>query len=120
MKRMRISELPDSRGGHFLSGVVPGEFLRTGGLSFKPPRFRTHDHDGPGGTDLHVHDGHEVFLILQGRAVMEVDGERHALESGDVMIIEPGEDHHLVADGEDPCVNVWLEPADHRHPDQEA
>ncbi len=40
--------------------------------------------------------------------------------SGDVMIIEPGEDHHLIADGRDPCTNVWLEAADHRHPDQEA
>ena len=120
MKRMRITDLPDNASGHFLSGVVPGDYLCMGGLSFKPPGFRTHDHDGPGGADLHVHDGCEVFLILQGRAVMEVDGESHPLQTGDVMIIEPGEDHHLIADEQDPCINVWLEAADHRHPDQEA
>ena len=27
---------------------------------------------------------------------------------GDIVLIEPGEEHHLLADEEDPIVNLWL------------
>jgi len=35
-----------------------------------------------------------------------------------VFIVEPGEDHHLISDGEDPCINLWLHAGPTRHPDQ--
>jgi mannose-6-phosphate isomerase-like protein (cupin superfamily) len=119
MRKLRLTELPDNRDGHFLAGVVPGEFLAGGGLSFKKPNVRTHDHDAADGSDRHVHSDCEVFVILQGRAVMEVDGARHDLVTGDVVVVEPGEDHHLVSDAVDPSVNLWLHAGPSRHPDQE-
>ena len=116
MKKYRLAQLADSAEGHFLQGLIPGRFLVQGGLSFKKPGFRTHAHDGPGGSDRHVHDDdREVFVILQGRAVMEIDGQRHALSTGDVVVVEPGEDHHLIADEADPCVNLWLHAGDKPH-----
>jgi mannose-6-phosphate isomerase-like protein (cupin superfamily) len=117
MKRYRLQNLADVREGHFLQGIVEGEFLRDGGLSFKRPGFRTHDHDGAGGSDTHVHTDCEVFVILQGKAVMEIEGVRHPLITGDVMVVEPGEDHHLLADPDDPCVNLWFHAGPGRHPD---
>jgi quercetin dioxygenase-like cupin family protein len=120
MKKFRIKDLPEVFSGHIFESLVPGRYLSGGALSFKAPGFRTHDHDGPGGADRHVHGDCEVFVILQGKAVMEVDDQRCELSPGDVIIVEPGEDHHLVSDVGDPCVNLWLHADGSRHPDQEA
>ncbi|MDH7570504.1 MAG: cupin domain-containing protein, partial [Armatimonadota bacterium] len=104
MKRYRLNELPDVREGHFLKGILPGEYLCKGTLSYKKPNVRTHTNDGPGGIDRHVHeDDCEAFVILQGKAIMELNGERIPLVTGDVVIVEPGEDHHLISDAHDPC-----------------
>ncbi len=118
MKRYRLNDLPDAREGHFLRGVIPGEYLCQGAMSYKKPSVRTHTQDGPGGSDRHVHDDCEVFVILQGKAVMELNGERIPMVTGDVFVVEPGEDHHLVSDAEDPCINLWLHAGARRHPDQ--
>ena len=115
MKIVRLNEIELSDDSHFLKGLLPGRYLCGGGLSYKPPGFRTHDHDGPGGIDQHVHDDHEAFIILQGKAIMEVNGKEYPLRTGDVVIIEPGEDHHLVSDPLDPCVNLWLHACPQRH-----
>ncbi len=109
MIKLRLSQLPDVREGHFLDGLIPGKYLCKGALSYKAPNVRTHTHDGPGGTDIHIHpDDHEVFIILQGKAVMELNGEMHPMVTGDVFIVEPGENHHLISDAQDPCINLWL------------
>ncbi len=119
MKLLRLAELPDNETDHFLRDVVPGRYLAMGGLSFQAPGARTHTADGPGGRDYHVHDDAEVFIILQGKAQMELDGVKHPLTTGDVCIVEPGEDHHLISDEQDPCVNLWLHAGGQRHPDQQ-
>ena len=118
MIKLRLSQLPDSADGHILSAYLPGEYLCAGTLSFKPPRLRTHSAKGPAGADRHVHDDREAFVILQGKAVMEINGVPHSLVAGDVLIVEPGEDHHLVSDEFDPCINLWLHAGPERHPAQ--
>ena len=120
MKRYRLSDLPDVREGHFLSGILPDRFIMRGGIGFKKPGAASHMGEGPGGADVHVHlDSHEVFVFLQGKAVVRVDGKDHPAASGDVFVIEPGEDHHIIADRTDPCINLWLEPGPRRSKDQE-
>lgn len=72
MKILSTTDLPCGQ-GHILSGIVPGDYLTAGGLSFKGPGDRSHDIgctckvcDGHG---RHVHqDDHEVFIILAGKA----------------------------------------------------
>lgn len=119
MKHYRLSDAADVREGHFLQGILPGKYLSMGGMGFKAPGVRTHDHDGPGGTDRHVHENDcEAFVILQGKAVMEIDGERHPLVTGDICVVEPGEDHHLISDRNDPCINLWLHAGERRHETQ--
>jgi mannose-6-phosphate isomerase-like protein (cupin superfamily) len=120
MKKLTIKDLAIGE-GHILDGIVPGEYLTQGGLNFKGPGHRSHDVgcdckscDGKG---RHVHtDDNEIFVILQGKARLEVDGESHDLKAGDVVICEPGEDHHLVSDEDDPCVNLYLHAGDERRP----
>ena len=119
MRRCTLADL--TRGGrHVLEGLVPGRFLAPGGLSFKAPGERSHDAGfrcpACDGRCRHVHGDAEVFVILQGHARIEVDGVSHDLAPGDVVVCEPGEDHHLVADPADPCVNLWLNASDHPHP----
>ena len=123
MRRYKLSELNCKDGAHILRGIVPGKYLSKGGLSFKRPGQRTHDIgcackscDGKG---RHAHpDEAEVFVILQGKGRMEVDGVVHQVGAGDVIVCEAGEDHHLTADEADPCVNLFLHASDSRHPDQ--
>ena len=31
------------------------------------------------------------------------------------IVIEPGEDHHLIADPDDPCINLWLHAGPRPH-----
>lgn len=113
MKKLRLNQLPDNTSGHFLKGVIPGEYICQGAMTYKKPGERTHTEAGS-----HVHDDREVFVILQGRARMEVDGQLHPMTVGDVFIIDPGEDHHLIADPDDPPVTLWLHAGPVRHPDQ--
>lgn len=123
MKRFRLSDVKPDCGEHFLKGMAPGDYLSGGGLSFKKPGERSHDAgcectccDGKG---RHVHaDECEVFILLQGKAKMEIDGTSHEMVSGDIIVCEAGEDHHLVADEDDPCVNIALHTADSHHLDR--
>ncbi len=120
MKRFRLADLNPSDAEHMLTGLIPGRYLSHGGIGFKAPGQRSHDVgctcNACDGAGRHVHaDDCEVFIILQGRAQLQVDGETHDLRSGDVVVCEPGEDHHLVADTADPCVNIYLHGADIPH-----
>jgi quercetin dioxygenase-like cupin family protein len=37
-----------------------------------------------------------------------VDDVEHGMHMGDIVLIEPGEEHHLLAGEESPIVNLWL------------
>jgi mannose-6-phosphate isomerase-like protein (cupin superfamily) len=120
MKLFRLSDLDPAEAEHILTGIIPGRYLSHGGLGFKTPGQRSHDFgcsckacDGKG---RHVHaDDCEVFIILQGRGQLQVDGKAHDLRAGDVVVCEPGEDHHLVADKDDPMVEIYLHGGDTPH-----
>lgn len=119
MIKLRLNQLPDVREGHFMRGLIPGQYINRGAMSYKAPGVRTHTHDGPEGRDYHVHeDDVEVFVLLQGKAQMELNGEMHPMVTGDLFIVEPGEEHHLISDREDPCINLWFHAGAERHPDQ--
>jgi quercetin dioxygenase-like cupin family protein len=56
----------------------------------------------PGGsTRRHYHAAsEEIYLIVEGAGVLEVDGDRRPVASGDAVLIAPGAWHELTA-GED-------------------
>ena len=111
MKRMRISELGETpHDQHFLAGLIPGKRLYHGGLSFHAPDTITHDEHRP-----HVEVDHEVFCLLQGEGWIEINGERQEAQAGDIIIIEPGEDHHLISSSHNPFINLWLHANDEGH-----
>lgn len=55
------------------------------------------------------HDVPEVLCVLHGEGVVEIDGTAISFGSGDVFIIEPGEQHRLIGHGDLPVVHAWLQ-----------
>ena len=103
MKAYSLFDLADTGGHHFLAGIMKGSDLHHGGLHFYDPGEYSH----PEGHHVHE-DSEEVFVCLQGWAKLIVDGVEHEMCVGDIALIEPGEEHHLLADEEHPIVNLWL------------
>ena len=60
------------------------------------------------GEARHVHAEEEIFVILQGKARVRLDDRVEHLTAGDLVVIEPGENHHLEADEQDPCINLHI------------
>ena len=53
----------------------------------------------------HAHaDMHELFIILEGRVCMVVDGVPHHLAPDDAMALSPGESHELSNPGDAPAI----------------
>ncbi|MFQ6132349.1 MAG: cupin domain-containing protein [Armatimonadota bacterium] len=107
MKRFRLANLTETGGAHAFADLTEGKRITHGGLHVYEGAETPH-------TDYHVHDCEEVFVILQGRATLPMGpfddpDEVHQLETGDVVIIEPGEDHHLTGVAEDPPAVLWFE-----------
>ena len=113
MKIHRLSALPASRASHVFGGIVPGAFISMGGISFHAPGDLAHADEA-----RHVHDSEEIFVILQGKAVVHFDGGDQPVRAGDVMVIDPDENHHLQSDRDDPCIVIWLHAGPERHPSQ--
>jgi quercetin dioxygenase-like cupin family protein len=98
---MRRSTLAEFGGGVSL----PGYRVGSGGVSTLAPGRISHD------KGRHTHPDPEIFLILSGEGRLHLDGEPSGFAAGDVLIIDPGEDHHLEAVTEVVCTWLHLEPA---------
>jgi quercetin dioxygenase-like cupin family protein len=78
---------------HWMEGPFNGDRLDVGMITLSPG----------GVTPPHVHIGGQVMIVTAGYGFVEVDGDRHVIQSGDVVICPPGErhthgaldDHHL-------------------------
>ncbi|HLL69410.1 MAG TPA: cupin domain-containing protein [Micromonosporaceae bacterium] len=101
---MRILNLADLRDGLHMAGYG----IESGGVAHIDPGTRSH----PEGR--HVHPDPEVFLILAGQGRISIDDHAQPFAAGDVLIVEPGEDHHLEATGPEAVVVSWL----HLQPEQ--
>ena len=112
MKRYKFSDLGSDGPEHIAGKLVPGKRIARGALSFHPPGHRTHS-EGE-----HRHEEHEIFCIAQGQGVIEINGRTEPIHAGDVLVIEPGEDHHIIGDPDYAIVNFWFETNDQGHPDQ--
>lgn len=102
MRKLSLAALGGGGDGPVLHRAVPGFLVERGGVSRYLPGERTH----PEGH--HVHDVPEVFCIVQGSGVIEIDGTPTPFEAGDIFVVDPGEDHHLVSQGELPLISMWL------------
>lgn len=102
MKKLTIADLTGRTGGPVIADALPGFHIERGGITRYEKGARSH----PEGR--HVHTVPEVFCILQGSGVIEIDGVPTPFQAGDVLVVEPGEDHHLVSGGELPLISAWM------------
>ena len=91
-------EFSDSR---LLPGVLGDKRITGGGVYVFEPREVAHPEP------RHVHDVDEVFIIVQGQGVIPIDGVEVPIRTGDVVVVEAGEDHHTRSSEEDPLVTAW-------------
>jgi mannose-6-phosphate isomerase-like protein (cupin superfamily) len=83
------------------------EFLRRPGISMGVYHLPV------GGKDpQHPHAADEVYVVLAGRAVLEVEGERLEMQRGRVVSVDVGADHRFVDVTEDLSVLVVFAPPD--------
>jgi mannose-6-phosphate isomerase-like protein (cupin superfamily) len=100
MIKMCLSDLPYS-GSRLLPERFGDKKITGGGLYLFQPGETAHPEA------QHVHDVDEVFIFCQGRGVIPIDGVDHPVQTGDVVIVEAGEDHHTRSSEEDPLVAAW-------------
>ena len=60
----------------------------------------------------HPHSADEVYVVLAGRAVLEVEGERLDMQRGRVVSVDVGADHRFVDISDDLSVLVVFAPPD--------
>jgi len=83
------------------------EFLRRPGISMGIYHLPV------GGRDpQHPHSADEVYVVLAGRAVLEVEGERLDMQRGRVVSVDVGADHRFVDITDDLSVLVVFAPPD--------
>lgn len=100
MKKLNLSDLRPG-GSRLLPGVLGDARVAGGGIYVFKPGETAHPEA------RHVHDVDEVFLFIQGAGILPIDGVDHPIYTGDVFIVEKGEDHHTRSSVEDPLVAAW-------------
>ena len=100
MKRMTLSDLKCSD-GRLLPEHLGERKVAGGGVYVFEPGETAHPEA------QHVHDVDEVFIFIQGKGVIPIDGKEYPVKTGDVVIVEAGEDHHTRSSEDDPLVAAW-------------
>ena len=57
-------------------------------------------------SEPHRHDGAELIYVLEGRLVVNVDGDDTALDEGDAMYFDPKAPHSYRREGPSPCAAI--------------
>jgi mannose-6-phosphate isomerase-like protein (cupin superfamily) len=51
----------------------------------------------PNSEVMHYHNYHEYYVVLEGSAELEVEGQQVPLRAGNVVMVEPGEIHRIAS-----------------------
>ncbi|MBW3588699.1 MAG: cupin domain-containing protein [Actinobacteria bacterium] len=51
----------------------------------------------PSGEVNHSHPYHEYYIVLEGEGVLQIEGSLVPMRTGTVIMVEPGEAHHVVS-----------------------
>lgn len=100
MKKLTVADLRPS-GSYLLPEHLGHARVVKGGVYVFEPGETAHPEP------VHKHDVAEVFIFVQGSGVLPIDGVEHPIRTGDVFIVEAGEDHHTRSSVEDPLVAAW-------------
>ena len=62
-----------------------------------PIQFAVKFGDSPKGNSHYHKSMHEYFLVLKGSIELSVNGEKLTVGEGDLLIVDPGEPHQMLA-----------------------
>jgi quercetin dioxygenase-like cupin family protein len=100
VKRLTLGDL-EYTASRLLPDLLGERRIASGGLYvFKPGEVA---HPEP----HHAHDVDEVFIFVQGRGVLPIDEVEYPVQTGDIVIVEAGQDHHTRSSVDDPLVAAW-------------
>lgn len=60
------------------------------------------------GIGLHQHHKDEIYYVLSGRGIYELDGKTQEVRAGDAMLTRPGSTHAIRQDGDDDLVMLIM------------
>jgi transcriptional regulator with XRE-family HTH domain len=90
------------RGGHRfeeLTPPLPGQRADVSLHALEPGAAT----GGPGDPPIHEPGSRETAVVLEGTAILAVDGERHELRTGDSVTFDADLPHHFENSGEQPA-----------------
>lgn len=67
-----------------------------------------YDLGGASGPSATHHDGREFGVLISGQLTVELDGQSHVLEPGDVIAYSSDRPHRIANTGNEPAVAVWV------------
>ncbi|BBZ01472.1 hypothetical protein MCHIJ_09090 [Mycolicibacterium chitae] len=67
-----------------------------------------YDLGGASGPTATHHDGREFGLLISGELTIELDGQRHVLQPGDVIAYSSDRPHRIANTGSERAVAVWV------------
>jgi quercetin dioxygenase-like cupin family protein len=62
---------------------------------------------------LHYHNCDESVVVVEGEAVAEVDGQRHAMKRFDTTFVPAGVPHRFLNESDKPMAILWTYAASH-------
>ena len=103
MEIVRVSETPGEQQGRMVSKVFLNRTVVACGVPTFPPGLCAHE------GEKHVHEHDEVFIILAGEITVPIVGGRTGVaRTGDWVLVEAGEEHHLTNHANLPCRAMFL------------
>lgn len=82
-------------------------------FSFSEPSLHLHhaltQHPDPDECPLHVHDGYELFIFLQGDVEYYIEGRHYSMLPHTVLLMQPGEAHRPIPQSRAPYERVVYE-----------
>jgi quercetin dioxygenase-like cupin family protein len=100
MKKFNLAGIQPSI-SHLLPDLLGDARITGGGIYVFKPGETAHPEA------RHVHDVDEVFIFIQGQGILPIDGVEYPIQTGDVFVVEAGEDHHTRSSVDDPLVAAW-------------
>lgn len=100
MKKLSLKEIRPN-GSLFMPDILGKAKIVEGAIHFFKPGETAHTEA------VHKHDVDEIFIFLQGKGVIPIDGVDYPVVAGDVFLVEAGEDHHTRSSVEEPLVAAW-------------
>jgi mannose-6-phosphate isomerase-like protein (cupin superfamily) len=100
MKRLTIADLNPSD-SVLMPALLGEKRIAGGGVYVFKPGETAHPES------RHVHEVDEVFIFVQGQGVLPIDDVDYPVKTGDVIVVEAGEDHHTRSSVDDPLVAAW-------------